>query len=222
MPVPLSATRINSSRLAPAVTVTSTHGSSRSHASIALSIRLPSTVIISCADSGTSSVSEGRCVSSVIVSAMPRSSACAVLPSSSATSAGSPTSCDSRSTSRWDRANSSVANRTASSGRPISTIVITVCSLLAASCAWARSESVRTCSELSSPRAPCNSVRSRTVTTSECAESATCERLTTSTRSSVTCTSSRTPGAYARRNSGRSAWRHPARRPARAGGAPRR
>ena len=60
---------------------------------------------------------------------------------------------------------------TASSGRPISTIVITVCSLLAASWACDRSDSVSTCSELSSPSAPCNSVRSRTVTTSECAGS---------------------------------------------------
>ena len=91
MPGPLSATRI-SSALSSWLTVTSTHGSSRSQASMALSIRLPSTVTISWPDSGTSSALDGRWVSSVTVNSMPRSSACAVLPSSSATSAGSPTS----------------------------------------------------------------------------------------------------------------------------------
>ena len=140
----------------------------------------------------------------VTVKSMPRSWAWALLPSSNATRAGSRTSLDSRSTSRWDSSSSSVANATASVGRPISTMVITVCNLFAASCACARSESVRTFNELSSPRVLCNSVRSRIVTTSEPEAPATGDRLTTSTRSSVTCTSSRTPGPAARRNSGRS------------------
>ncbi len=204
MPGPLSATRINK---VPSswLTVTSTHGSSRSQASIALSIRLPSTVTISWPDSARSSAFDGRCVSSVTVSSMPRSSAWAVLPSSSATSAGSPTALDSRSTSCCDSSSSLVANLTASSARPISTIVTMVCSLLAASCACDRNVSVSTFSELSSPSAPCNSVRSRMVTTSASrGPSSTWERLTTSTRSSVTCTSSRAPGLYVRRNSGRS------------------
>src|SRR3954468_1984765 len=194
MPGPLSAARISSVSLCW-LTVTSIHGSSRSHASIALSIRLPSTVTISWPDSARSSAFDGRWVSSVTVNSMPRSSACAVLPSSSATRAGSPTALESRSTNCCDSSSSLVANVTASSARPISTIVTMVCSLLTASCACDRSVSVSTLSELSSPSAPCNSVRSRMVTTSESrGASSTSDRLTTSTRSSVTCTSSRAPG----------------------------
>ncbi len=63
-----------------------------------------------------------------------------VLPSSSAATTGSPTAPTTRSVSSWATWSSSVANSTASSARPISISDTTVCSRLAASWVWERSD----------------------------------------------------------------------------------
>ena len=188
------------------LTVTSTHGSSRSHASIALSIRLPSTVTISWPVSATSSAFDGRWVSSVMVNSMPRSSAWAVLPSSSATSAGSPTA----------------------TGQPVDQLLGQLelvggelHRFVGAAHLDHRDDGVQLVGGLVRLRAQRVGQHLQRAEFAKCAlqfgavadrdhlrvrrcPSSTWERLTTSTRSSVTCTSSRAPGLDVRRNSGRS------------------
>ena len=104
-------------------------------------MRLPTIVMRSRAGTGVASRRSGRSISK----AMPRSLACAALPSSSASSTGSSTAESSRSARAWLRASSELASAAASAGRSSSMRAMIVCSRFANSCACERSasESVR-------------------------------------------------------------------------------
>ncbi len=188
-------------------------------ASTALSIRLPSTVIRSRAESPGGSTPSSIRLSSVRLNSTPRSAAWAALPSSSAANTGSLTAATTRSVSCWASSSSAVANSTACSWRPSSISETTACSRLAASCACAPSASVKPRTESNSPLSACSSVWSRRVTTRP-RPVPMVDVLSTTTRSAVRCTSSRTgsrPSTAATSASGRprSATARPSTSPAR-------
>ena len=136
-PGPLSPTAMRSAA-SVASTATRTVGVGvPAAASSALSMRLPTIVMRSRAGTGVASRRSGRSISK----AMPRSLACAALPSSRASSTGSSTAESSRSARAWLRASSELASAAASAGRSSSMRAMIVCSRFANSCACERSAS---------------------------------------------------------------------------------
>jgi hypothetical protein len=136
----------------------------------------------------------GRCAAVTAVSGLSRNStlrlaAIAVLPSSSATTAGSPTRSRSWSLSRWAIDESRVPSRTASSYRPSSTSPTRACNRFADSCACVRNASASARTVSSSRTTACISVRSRSVSTAPTGLPSTSAglRLTNKTRSAATC-----------------------------------